>query len=114
MRERALHRRHRNDRIRNTASPTRRSAACHDDLTPLDRTPEVRLAGPGVKGGRAIGATDEPGFKAVEDPCHVGDLHPTILHLMGLDQQRLTYFHEALDQRLTGGLDRRVIKKVPA
>ena len=114
MRERALHRRHRNDRIRNTASPTRRSAACHDDLTPLDRTPEVRLAGPGVKGGRAIGATDEPGFKAVEDPCHVGDLHPTILHLMGLDQQRLTYFHEGLDQRLTGGLDRRVIKKVPA
>ena len=82
--------------------------------TPSTARPKCASPGAGVKGGRAIGATDEPGFKAVEDPCHVGDLHPTILHLMGLDQQRLTYFHEALDQRLTGGLDRRVIKKVPA
>ena len=72
------------------------------------------LAGAGVKGGQAIGATDELGFKAVEDPCHVGDLHATILHLMGLDHQRLTYFHEGLNQRLTGVLDRRVIKKVLA
>jgi hypothetical protein len=72
------------------------------------------LAGAGVKGGQAVGATDELGFKAVEEPCHVGDLHATILHLMGLDHHRLTYFHQGLDQRLTGVLDRRVIQKVLA
>ena len=60
------------------------------------------LAGAGVKGGQAIGATDELGFDAVEDRCHVADLHATILHLMGLDHTRLTYFHQGLDQRLTG------------
>jgi hypothetical protein len=72
------------------------------------------LAGAGVRGGQAVGATDELGFKAVEEPCHVGDLHATILHLMGLDHHRLTYFHQGLDQRLTGVLDRRVIGKVLA
>jgi hypothetical protein len=72
------------------------------------------LAGAGVKGGQAIGATDELGFKAVQDRCHVSDLHATILHLMGLDHQRLTYFHQGLDQRLTGVLDRRVIRQVLA
>jgi len=60
------------------------------------------LAGAGVKGGQAIGATDELGFGAVEDRCHVRDLHATILHLMGLDHRLLTYFHQGLDQRLTG------------
>jgi hypothetical protein len=60
------------------------------------------LAGAGVQGGQAIGATDEVGFAAVEDRCHVRDLHATILHLMGLDHRLLTYFHQGLDQRLTG------------
>ena len=60
------------------------------------------LAGAGVKGGQAVGATDELGFKAVEDPWHVSDLHATILHLMGLDHKKLTYFYQGLDQRLTG------------
>ncbi|HYF37049.1 MAG TPA: DUF1501 domain-containing protein [Prosthecobacter sp.] len=72
------------------------------------------LAGAGVKGGQAIGATDELGFKAVEERCHVGDLHATILHLMGLDHTRLTYAHQGLDQRLTGVLDRHVIQKALA
>lgn len=72
------------------------------------------LAGAGVKGGQAIGATDELGFKAVEEPCHVSDLHATILHLMGLDHKELTYFYQGLDQRLTGVLDRKVIEKVLA
>jgi hypothetical protein len=72
------------------------------------------LAGAGVKGGQAIGATDELGFKAAEDPHHVGDLHATILHLMGLDHKRLTYLHQGLDQRLTGVLDRTVIRQVLA
>ncbi len=69
------------------------------------------LAGAGVKGGQAIGATDELGFKAVEDRCHVSDLHATILHLMGLDHQRLTYQHLGLDQRLTGVEQRHIITK---
>ena len=60
------------------------------------------LAGAGVKGGQSIGATDELGFKAVEDPWHVSDLHATILHLMGLDHTKLTYFYQGLEQRLTG------------
>ena len=72
------------------------------------------LAGAGVKGGQAIGSTDEVGFKAVEDPCHVSDLHATILHLMGLDHTKLTYFHSGLDQRLTGVVERNVIRKVLA
>ena len=60
------------------------------------------MAGAGVKGGQAIGATDELGFNAVEKRAHVSDLHATILHLMGLDHSKLTYFHQGLDQRLTG------------
>jgi hypothetical protein len=73
------------------------------------------LAGGGVKGGQAIGATDEIGFKAVEERHHVSDLHATILHLMGLDHRRLTFFHQGLDQRLTGVTEERhVIEKVLA
>ena len=60
------------------------------------------LAGAGVKGGRAIGATDELGFNAVEKPAHISDLHATVLHLMGLEHEKLTYFHAGLKQRLTG------------
>jgi hypothetical protein len=73
------------------------------------------LAGAGVRGGQAIGATDELGFNAVEDKCHVSDLHATILQLMGLDHSRLTYFYQGLDQRLTGVAEQRhVIEKVLA
>src|SRR5207249_7376540 len=70
------------------------------------------LAGAGVKGGQAVGATDELGFKAVEDRRHVSDLHATILHLMGLDHTKLTYFYLGLEQRLTGTEHHRVIEKV--
>jgi len=59
------------------------------------------LAGGGVKGGRAYGATDEFGFKAVEKPVHVHDLHATALHLLGLDHKRLTYRYSGRDFRLT-------------
>lgn len=47
------------------------------------------------------GATDEFGMRAVEDPVHVHDLHATILHLMGLDHERLTFPHSGRDFRLT-------------
>jgi hypothetical protein len=71
------------------------------------------LAGAGVKGGQAIGATDELGFRAVEEPCHVSDLHATVLHLMGLEHTKLTYFYQGLDQRLTG-VRGKVVTKVLA
>jgi hypothetical protein len=61
----------------------------------------VWLAGGGVKGGMVHGATDEFGFAAVENRMHVHDLHATILHLMGIDHQQLTYRYSGRDFRLT-------------
>ena len=61
----------------------------------------VWLAGGGVKGGIVHGATDEFGYKAVENPVHVHDLHATILHLLGFDHTRLTYRYAGRDFRLT-------------
>ena len=59
------------------------------------------FAGGGVKGGTVVGATDELGEKAVENPYHLHDLHATFLHLMGLDDMRLTYYHAGRFKRLT-------------
>jgi hypothetical protein len=59
------------------------------------------LAGAGVKGGISYGETDEFGFEAVVDRVHLHDLHATILHLMGLDHEKLTYFHQGRDESLT-------------
>lgn len=59
------------------------------------------LAGGGTKGGMVHGATDDFGFQAVKDRVHVHDLHATVLHLLGLDHQRLTYKHSGRDFRLT-------------
>lgn len=59
------------------------------------------MAGGGVKGGMAHGETDELGFEAVTDKVHLHDLHATILHLLGLDHERLTYFHQGREERLT-------------
>ena len=61
----------------------------------------VWLAGGGVKGGMTYGATDDFGFKAVENPVHVHDLHATILHLLGIDHTKLTYRFSGRDFRLT-------------
>ncbi len=59
------------------------------------------LAGSGVKAGLAYGRTDDPGYEAVEHPMHVHDLHATVLHLLGLDHERLTYRYAGRDMRLT-------------
>jgi hypothetical protein len=59
------------------------------------------MAGGGVKGGIAYGATDEFGWDAVVDRVHIHDLHATILHLLGLDHERLTYHYGGRDYRLT-------------
>ncbi len=59
------------------------------------------MAGGGVKGGMSYGATDEHGYESVENPCHIHDWHATILHLMGLDHEQLTYRYAGRDFRLT-------------
>lgn len=72
------------------------------------------LAGGGVKGGIAYGATDEFGYKAVENPVHVRDLHATMLHLLGIDHERFTYKYQGLDFRLTGVEPARVVHEILA
>jgi hypothetical protein len=59
------------------------------------------MAGAGVKGGTAVGATDEFGLYAVKDKISVNDFHATLLHLLGLDHEKLTYLHSGRDERLT-------------
>ena len=61
----------------------------------------IFMAGGGVKPGSIYGATDEFGYHAVEDRMHIHDLHATILHLMGLDHEKLTYRYSGRDFRLT-------------
>lgn len=73
----------------------------------------VWMAGGGVKGGTAFGATDDFGFKAVDKPTSVHDLHATILHLLGFDHERLTYRYAGRDFRLTD-VSGRVIREVLA
>jgi hypothetical protein len=72
------------------------------------------MAGGGVKGGVSVGATDEIGSAAVERPFHVKHLHSTILTLMGLDPERLTYFYGGLDQKLVGVEGAEPIREVMA
>jgi hypothetical protein len=59
------------------------------------------LAGGGIQGGKVIGATDEFGLRAVENPVHVNDLHATVLRLLGLDHTKLTFLFQGRPQRLT-------------
>jgi hypothetical protein len=59
------------------------------------------LAGGGVKGGTSVGRTDDLGYHAVEHPVHLHDLHATLLHLLGIDHQRLTYRYQGRQFRLT-------------
>jgi uncharacterized protein (DUF1501 family) len=65
----------------------------------------VWLAGGGVKPGLAYGATDPVGLRAAENPVHIRNFHATLLHLLGLDPQSLSYFHNGLDERLIGPTD---------
>ncbi|MFK7850394.1 MAG: DUF1501 domain-containing protein [Akkermansiaceae bacterium] len=70
------------------------------------------LAGGGIKGGIHYGKTDEFSYNVVEDPVHVRDLHATMLHLLGIDHERLTFPFQGLDQRLTGVEKARVVKEI--
>jgi hypothetical protein len=71
------------------------------------------LAGGGVQGGLVHGATDDLGFHVIEDEVHVHDLHATILYLLGLDHELLTYFYGGRDYRLTD-VSGRVVHKIVA
>jgi hypothetical protein len=70
------------------------------------------LAGAGVRGGISHGETDELGEAAVVDRHHLRDLHATILHLMGIDHRKLTYFFGGLDNKLTGVAEAEVIRGI--
>ena len=74
----------------------------------------VWLAGAGITGGRAYGATDAIGLRAAENKVHVNDFHATVLHLLGMDHNELTYYHNGLDKRLTGPDEAHVVKGVIA
>jgi uncharacterized protein (DUF1501 family) len=72
----------------------------------------VWIAGGGVKGGFHHGATDEVGYKAVQDKVHVRDFHATLLALLGIDHEKLTYRFQGLDQRLTGVESTHVVREI--
>lgn len=79
--------------------PTFQKGASGRDHNPHGFT--VWLAGAGVRAGISYGATDEFGYKAVENVATIYDLHATLLHLLGLDHERLSYYHNGIDRRLT-------------
>jgi hypothetical protein len=70
------------------------------------------LTGGGVRGGTAYGETDEFGYSAVKDVVSVADFHATILHLLGLDFQRLTFHHDNRDERLTDVQPARIVRPI--
>lgn len=85
-------------------TPLGENAKIRDTITGRDHHPEafsLWLAGGGIRGGQVIGRTDELGFRSVERPIHIHDLHATMLHLFGIDHTRLTYRHQGRDFRLT-------------
>jgi hypothetical protein len=72
------------------------------------------LAGGGIKGGTVYGATDELGFKAVENPVSVADFHATVLHQLGFDYKQLYYEIDGQRERLTANFEARVVKEILA
>jgi hypothetical protein len=70
------------------------------------------FAGGGFKPGQIYGETDEFGFGPVQNPVHVRDIHATLLHLLGLNHERLTFRSQGLDVRLTGVLEAHLLKEL--
>jgi hypothetical protein len=66
------------------------------------------LGGGGIRGGQVVGATDDIGLRAVQEPYHFRDIHTTILHQLGLDQEQLTYLHLGRKERLTSVLGKMI------
>ena len=61
----------------------------------------ILMAGAGLKSGMAYGTTDDIGWKSVINPVHWHDYHATVLHLLGINHERLTYYHNGINRRLT-------------
>ena len=74
----------------------------------------IWLAGGGIKGGMTHGATDDFGYHAIKDRVSVHDFHATVLHLLGIDHQRLVYPHHGLDEKLTGVEPARILEEIIA
>ena len=72
------------------------------------------LFGAGVKHGHVHGSTDDFGLRAQTDKVHIRDLHATLLHLLGLDHEHLTFPHNGLEEKLTGVIESRVVKELLA
>jgi hypothetical protein len=70
------------------------------------------MAGGGVKKGFEYGETDDYSYNIVRDPVHINDFNATVLHLLGIDHEKLSIKHQGLDMRLTGVEPRRVIKEI--
>ena len=70
------------------------------------------MAGGGVKGGMSYGETDELGHEAAANRHHIRDLHAMILHLMGLEHEKLTYLYGGLNQKLTGVQEAHVLEDI--
>ena len=79
--------------------PTHQTGTEGRDHNPFGFT--AWMAGAGVKGGTSYGATDEVGYKAQQDVCTIYDFHATVLHLLGLNHKKLTYYHDGTQRRLT-------------
>jgi uncharacterized protein (DUF1501 family) len=98
-----------------------RTVYCQGTLTETDygrdhhpRCFTIWMAGGGVKPGLVHGETDEMSYNIVRDPVHVRDLHATILHLMGMHHEKLSFKFQGLDQRLTGVVPAAVVKGILA
>jgi hypothetical protein len=59
------------------------------------------MAGGGIKGGQVVGATDDIGLKAIQDPYHLRDVHTTLMNQLGLDQNAVSFLHQGRRERLT-------------
>lgn len=93
------------------------SAELRDENAPFGRDHHpygfsIWMAGGGIQGGQSYGATDDFGYRAVENRTQTANLHATILHLLGLDHETLTYSHNGRDERLTDLYAAEVIKRL--
>ena len=72
------------------------------------------MAGGGIRGGMTYGETDDFSYNVVKDGVHVRDFHATVLHLLGIEHERLSFPFQGLDQRLTGVEPCRIVKEIIA
>jgi uncharacterized protein (DUF1501 family) len=76
------------------------------------RCSTIWMAGGGVKGGISYGVTDDFSYNAMSDPIHVRDFNATVLHLLGIDHEKLTFTFQGLDRKLTGVVPAKVVTEI--